>query len=82
MAKDIDLDQVYFAPQVRAAWLALADQAGHTLALLKEAGVDIPAIPDERGRIEDDGSLTIYVSVPNVIDVSMSVPPGQWQYMT
>ena len=44
------------------------------------SGTDPRDIPDEQGRVEDDGSLTIFVSLPDGGEVSMTVPKEQWTW--
>jgi hypothetical protein len=80
MAKEIDLVEVNISPAVFEEWQKAASRIAQALKLLEEAGREIPPIPDERARVEDDGTLTIYVSVPGVIDLSMPVPREHWVY--
>ena len=75
MAQIIPLESVVLTEQVKDAWLALAAQAVDRLA-----GVDPQDIPDEQARIEEDGTLTIFVEVPNILSLSLSVPAGEWVY--
>jgi len=75
----IDLAETLITP---AAFRAYREFAERALVALAEAGitVDPKAIPDEQGRVEADGSLTIFVEIPNVGEVSMSIPKGQWAW--
>jgi hypothetical protein len=73
-----DLDLVLLTPAVVRAW---SDEVAPRAArLLAAAGYRGP-IPDERGRVEEDGTLTIYVALPGGGEVSMSVPAGQWAWI-
>lgn len=72
-----DLDLVLLTPAVWRAWAF--EVAPRAAALLAAAGYTGP-IPDERGRVEADGSLTIYVALPGGGEVGMSVPSGQWAW--
>ncbi len=62
------------------AWHALASRVADTLEHLQQMGREIPAIPDERARINDDGTLTVFVDIPGVLNVSLQVPAEQWTY--
>lgn len=73
--KVIDLATVLISPAVYRAWLEVVSNA---VPRLLAAGIDPRQLPDEQGRIEDDGSLTIFVVLPNGGEVSMPVPKGQW----
>lgn len=77
MAQIIDLDQVNISSAVYQAWQALAKHFAEIAVLL---GIPPDKIPDEQGRIENDGSLTIFVELPNIGEVSLRVPPGQWAW--
>jgi hypothetical protein len=35
-------------------------------------------IPDEQGRIEDDGNLTIFVALPDGREIALRVPREHW----
>ncbi len=73
-----DLDLVLLTPAVVRAWVL--EVVPRAMSLLAAAGVSPDSIPDERGRVEADGSLTIYVALPGGTEVSMSVPAGQWAW--
>lgn len=73
----IDLDDVLLSPVVFDAWHEFARRIAEQLKLL---GVSDPSqIPDEQGRVNDDGTLTIFVTLPNG-EVSMVVPKEHWAY--
>lgn len=75
MAEIIDLDQINIAPAVYEAWQELARKVGD---LAVHLGISPAEIPDEQARVEDDGSLTIFVELPRFGEVSLSVPPAHW----
>lgn len=77
MAPEIDLDDIMLTPAVVAAYSELAKRIA---IALQERINDASSIPDERVRMNDDGTLTIFVNIPEVIDVSMDVPADQWAY--
>jgi len=78
MAEEIDLDLVALTPAVVEAWQEVAQSA---FALAHSGRVGPAEIPDEQARVNDDGTLTIFVSIPGVIDVSLDVPADQWAYL-
>lgn len=77
MNNAIDLDDVMLNPAVFDAW----NEFGKRIATqLQSLGVTDPnQIPDEQGHINTDGSLTIFVTLPNG-ELSMNVPSGHWSY--
>lgn len=75
MSKVIDLDGVLLSPATVDAWRELAARAAIGLR-----NIEARDIPDEQVRVNDDGTLTIFVKVPDVIDISMDVPADQWAY--
>jgi len=79
MSEIVDLDLVNISPSVYQRWHEIARRAVEDLAA---RGVTIrPAdIPDEEGRLEDNGSFAIFVVLPNGEEVNMRVPPGQWAW--
>ncbi|HCM36984.1 MAG: hypothetical protein A3J30_03515 [Candidatus Wildermuthbacteria bacterium RIFCSPLOWO2_02_FULL_47_9c] len=76
MAEIVDLDQVNISPVVLAVWDELARHIGELAA---RYGISSKEIPDERARIEGDGSLTIFVELPRLGEVSLRVPPAHWE---
>ncbi len=80
MPKEVDLDQVSISPEIFTAWHELAGRVAVVLAQMVEMGREIPPIPDKRTRVNDDGTLTVYVEIPGVLMVSMDVPAEQWAY--
>jgi hypothetical protein len=74
--RKIDLSLVLLSPAAVAAWQETAKRAA-----LVAAALEIPAssIPIEQAGILRNGSLKIYIVIDNV-EVSMIVPPEQWQH--
>ncbi len=77
--KIIDLGLVNIATDVYQAWNILARRVVKDLAA-RGVKFDPEEIPDEQGRLEDDGSLTVFAVLPNGEEVSLRVPPGQWSW--
>ena len=75
--KIIDLDTVAIAPSVLAAWI---EHSGKEVRKLVQQGVITKQtkIPDERGQLDPDGKLTIFVEISGN-RIEMVVPNGQWQ---
>ena len=73
----VDLADVVVTTAVFRAWFAIAR---HVVLALRQAADKRPPsrIADEKGRIEDDGSLTIFVTLPDGGEASLTVPPGEW----
>ena len=79
MPQEIDLDDVGLSPAAVAAWQEMAGRVGDVLRQISAMrGGERFAIPDERARVENDGTLTIYVSIPGIAEIAMTVPVGQW----
>ena len=78
MPTEISLDDIYISPAVYFAW---EKRAAIALKGLIAAGVRPQDIPDERVTLNDDGTLTIFVEIPNVLDISLDVPADQWAYI-
>ena len=78
MKKIDDLDLVLLTPEVVRVWKF--EVAPRAAAMCAAAGIKPTQIPDERGRVEEDGSLTIYVALPGGGEVGMSVPPDHWAW--
>ena len=75
LAKEIDLDDVLLSPAAVVAWQEMAARIASALQ-----GVRPSDIPDEQARINDNGTLTIYVKIPGKADISLDVPADQWAY--
>ena len=63
-----------------AAFHTYHEFADRVARLLVQLGIDPKSIPDEQARLEGDGSLTVFVVVPNFGEVAMSIPAGQWAW--
>ena len=74
--KDIDLAEVLISPRTYRAWKELA-AASARLSLIYDASP--VSIPDERGRVHDDGRLSIYVPFASV-EISMTIPASDWSW--
>lgn len=72
----IDLSLVLLSPEAVAEWQETARKAATVAVSL---GIEPSAIPDEQAGILRNGSLKIYVQIDGV-EVSMIVPPAQWQH--
>lgn len=73
----IDTDDVMLSRDVFEAWNEFTKRIAAQLELL---GVTGPSqVPDEQGRVNADGSLIIFVALPNG-EVSMTVPKEHWAY--
>ena len=78
MSSEVDLDAVALTPAAVAAYREFAEQVARALSL---SGIvsDAADLPDERVRMEGDGSLTVYVTLPEGKgEISMTIPPGHW----
>jgi hypothetical protein len=80
MGKPIDLDEVMLSSAAGDAWQVLCNRLVVALEALRLVGriIDASSVPDEQARIEDDGTLTIHVDIPDLMEVSLTVPVGQW----
>jgi len=74
MARVVDLDRVMLAPEVAVCWSNLAQEVAKRMALLEV----VLSFSDEQARINDDGSLTIFVT--GELEISMTVPAGRWSH--
>jgi len=71
------LDNVLLSRWAYDTWIDRASQAAQSL---KGAGVDPETIPDEMAKPLPDGSLLIWVDVPNHERVELVVPKGHWTW--
>lgn len=70
------LDKVNITPKAYSAWLGICEE--HIMGL---AASSLPSdIPDEKGAIQADGSLLIYVDLPGAYRVQMRVEPDEWAW--
>lgn len=77
--KLINLDEVLLIPEVIAIWKKMCS---HIVADMILAGnpLDPKQAPEEQARVEVDGSLTIFVVIPQVGELALRVPPGHWAW--
>lgn len=73
------LDHVWLSEQAYDAWMAKAAAAARSFAATG-GSLDPDSIPDERARPLPDGSLLIWVHLPNGTRVELAVPEGQWAW--
>lgn len=73
-----DLSRVALAERFLQRWITLVPQ------LVPEAlkrGVRCAGdVPDECARIEDDGSLTVFVPMPDGSELSAKAAPDEWAW--
>ena len=75
----VDLDDVLISPAAYASWQATA--AASTGALAASGRLPPPGqIPTEQGLWLASGELEIFVEIPGVARISMTIPPGQWAW--
>lgn len=73
------LDLINISPAAYQAWMAKARET--VSAWLRVGAVRTPEeIPDEKGRVLEDGSLEIYAELPSGLRASLVVPPEQWAW--
>ena len=81
MAKIVDLDAIALSPAAVMAWAELAWKTAQGLEqIARNRGIELQ-IPDEQARENNDGTLTIFVKIPGIIDISLDVPADQWAYI-
>lgn len=80
MAREVNLDEILLSEDATIAWREMAGRVAVALQHIGKMRSKTLSIPDERARVNDDGTLTIFVNIPDVIDVSMPVPVGHWGY--
>ena len=73
--EEIDLDCVNISPAAYQAWQEIAKRVA---IIASQLHIESEEIPDEKARVEDDGSLSVFVQL-SIGDVSLRVPPGQWE---
>ena len=71
------LEQTNITIDAYERWQELCIQAVHQLKKHNFTSTDIP---DEQGKILDDGSLLIFVELPVGGKIEMKVPPGKWAW--
>lgn len=72
----INLDNTMLSADTVAAWRAVAERIGPAFLQIRIRPSDIP---DERARVELDGALTIFVTLPGGRgEISLRVPAEHW----
>ena len=79
MSKEISLNEILLSPAAVAAWHEMAKRIALALHRIGKLDENIK-IPDERAELDDNGELTIFVEIPNIMKLSMKVPADQWSY--
>jgi len=70
----VSMDRVSIRRDMAGTWSLLMQ---HTLPRL---GIEPLALPEEQARLEQDGALTIYISLPDRGEVKMRVEPDGWKW--
>ena len=78
--KVIGLETAVISKTMYQEWKRVVRGSVHLLEGISPDNIP-PIIPGEQGRIEDDGSLTIFVTLPSGGEVSMNVPEERWTYL-
>ncbi|OGG52472.1 hypothetical protein A2851_05550 [Candidatus Kaiserbacteria bacterium RIFCSPHIGHO2_01_FULL_53_29] len=76
----VDLDEIMFSRYATNAYLKFVEQVGSALSAAGLMPRDPKNVPLEQGRLEADGTLTIFVELPTGIEVAMNVPKGHWAW--
>ena len=74
MSRPIGLAGVTLTPAAVAAWRETCAKA---IAVLRAQGRDIGDAV-EQARVEDNGSLTIFVRLPDGGELACNLPPAEW----
>lgn len=73
------LSRVALAPSAVQRW---QDVSRSFLREARMHGVShFSDIPDELARVEEDGALTIYIILPDGVELSMRVDPSEWSWI-
>ncbi len=81
MEKIIDLDRVMITVSAAVRWNQLAITAVRTMRQHKKLTAKQAAeMPDEQGRLNEDGSLMLFVQLPNGSELSLRLPPNEWEW--
>lgn len=81
MAKEednlVELDEVYLTPEAVAAWRKLVERLARVVVA---AGIKPEELPIEQARLGPEGSLVIFVALPQGKgEVTMTIPKGEWR---
>jgi hypothetical protein len=80
MTKEVNLDGIILSEAAVVAWHEMAGKVAIALQHIGKMREKIISVPDERVKVNDNGTLTIFVNIPDVIDISMDVPADHWSY--
>ena len=71
------LDDVLLSPSTVHLWHGFVRRV---VLIFQHRGWKPEQIPDEQARVGADGTLTIFVVLPDGSEVSMNVPKEHWTY--
>lgn len=78
MSNEDTLSRVLLSKEAHERWLR---EAVKMAAQVANRGIlSVSDIPDEMARVEKDGSLTIYVPMPDGTELSMRCEPHEWAW--
>lgn len=77
--KIVNLDEVLLTSEVVVAWNEFTKRMAFTLALMGRK-FHLSQAPDEKARVEGNGTLTIFCEVPGIGEISLNVPPEHWSW--
>jgi hypothetical protein len=78
MKKIVSLDEVLLTPVAVEAWHAGAQKIANALF---ETGFDPSLILDEQAEVCDDGSLFVFLQLPEGVgEARLKIPAGQWSW--
>jgi hypothetical protein len=80
MGKEINIDQIVLSPEAAAAWQKRVARIATAQQFIENRRLKTIPSPDERVQINGDGTITIFLSIPNILQDSMVIPRGQWSY--
>lgn len=80
MAREADLETIILSLEAAEAWNGLANNVAAALRNLECLADKWLLLPDERARVNDDGTLTIFIRIPGVLECSLEVPSEHWAY--
>ena len=78
--KEIDLDAIMLSQESVMAWNEIARRLAVALKEMKRGGKVVPPPSMEWARVNDDGTLTIFVEVIGVVTASLDIQAGHWFY--
>lgn len=75
MSRPISLSGVLLTPAAQAAW---REACAHAASILRAQGREI-GDAEEQSRVENDGSLTVFVRLPDGGEVACNLPAAEWR---